>query len=53
MGKGEVGGIDADTCQTFQTARSLPLPWKPYESIFARIFLFLERHEFFGSARTV
>ena len=35
------------------TSRSLPPPYKPYESIFARIFLFLERHELFGTARTV
>ena len=34
-------------------SRSLPFPYKPYESTFARIFLFLERHEFFGSARAV
>ena len=34
-------------------SRSLPLPYKPYESTFTRIFLFLERHEFFGSAHTV
>ena len=26
---------------------------RPYESSFARIFLFLERHDFLGSARTV
>ena len=34
-------------------SRSLHLPCKPYKSTFARIFLFLERHEFFASARTV
>ena len=35
------------------TSRSLPPPYKPYESTSARIFLFLERHELFGFARTV
>ena len=27
-------------------SRSLPLSYKPYDSTFARTFLFLERHEF-------
>ena len=34
-------------------SRSLPLPYKPHESTFVCIFLFLERHEFLDSARTV
>ena len=34
-------------------SRGLPPPYKHYESTFARIFLFLERHELFGIARTV
>ena len=34
-------------------SRSLPLPYKSYESTFERIFLFLERRELFGFARTV
>ena len=33
--------------------RSLHLPYKPYESTYARIFLFLERRGVLAFARTV
>ena len=33
--------------------RSLHLPYKPYESTFAHIFLFLERRAVLSFARTV